>query len=73
MYRVFSCGVITLIRDYELKQNSRHVGVHRNRSFYGDLHEMGDILIMLLICVESDKISLLHKLKQLCKRLPVGF
>ena len=31
------------------------------------------ILIMLLICVESDKIPLLHKLKQLYKRLPVGF
>ena len=34
---------------------------------------MSDILIMLLICVESDKIPLLHKLKQLYKRLPVGF
>ena len=33
---------------------------------------MSDILIMLLICVESDKIPLLHKLKQLYKRLPVG-
>ena len=31
------------------------------------------VLIMLLICVESDKIPLLHKLKQLYKRLPVGF
>ena len=28
---------------------------------------------MLLICVESDKIPLLHKLKQLYTRLPVGF
>ena len=53
-------------------ENSRHVGVQRDRSFYGDLHEMSDILIMLLICVESDKIPLLHKLKQLYKRLPVG-
>ena len=34
---------------------------------------MSDILIMLLICVESDKIPLPHKLKQLYKRLPVGF
>ena len=41
-------------RDYDL----------RDRSFYGDLHEMSDILIMLLICVESDKIPLVHKLKQ---------
>ena len=53
--------------------NSHHVGVQRDRSFYGDLHEMSDILIMLLICVELDKIPLLHKLKQLYKRLPVGF
>ena len=43
-------------------ENSRHF----------DLHEMSDILIMLLICVESDKIPLLHKLTQLYKRLPVG-
>ena len=33
---------------------------------------MRDILIMLLICVESDKIPLLHKL-QLYKCTPVGF
>ena len=33
---------------------------------------MSDILIMLLICVESDKKQLLHKMKQLYKRLPVG-
>ena len=45
----------------------------RDRSFYGNLRETSDILIMLLICVESDKIPLLHKLKQLYKRLPVGF
>ena len=54
-------------------ENSHHIGAQRDRSFYGDLHEMSDILIMLLICVESDKIPLLHKLKQLYKRLPVGF
>ena len=35
-----------------------------DRRFYGDLHEMSDILIMLLISVESDKI-----LKQLYKKL----
>ena len=46
-------------------ENSRHFGAQRDRSFYGDLHEMSDILIMLLICVESDKIPLLHKLKHL--------
>ena len=34
---------------------------------------MSDILIMLLICIESDKIPSLHKLKKLCKCLPVGF
>ena len=37
---------------------------------------MSDIFLMLLIiilCVESDKIPLLQKLKQLYKRLPVGF
>ena len=55
------------------RKNGHHVGVQRDRSFYGDLHEMSDILIMLLICVELDKIPLLHKLKQLHKCLPVGF
>ena len=34
---------------------------------------MSDILIMLLICIESDKIPSLHKFKKLYKRLPVGF
>ena len=48
-------------------------GVQRDSSFYGNLHEMSDIPIILPICVESDKIPLLHKLKQLFKRLPVGF
>ena len=50
-------------------ENSCHVGV-RDRNIYGNLHEMSDILIMLL---ESDKIPLLHKLKQLYKHLPVVF
>ena len=55
-------------------ENSCHVGIQQDRSFYGDqLHKMSDILIMLLICVELDKIPLLHKLKQLHKRLSVGF
>ena len=56
-----------------MKENSHHVGVQRDRSFYDDLHEMSDILIMLLIGVESDKIPLLHKLKQLYKCLSVFF
>ena len=43
------------------EKNSRHVGVQQDRSFYGDLHEMSYILIILLICVESDKIPLLHE------------
>ena len=68
--RAFSCDVITF---KITKENSRHVGVQRDRSFYGDLCEMSDKLIMLLICVESDKIPLLHKLKKLYKCLPVGF
>ena len=44
-------------------ENSHHVGVQRGRSLYGDLHEMSDILKMLLICVESNKIPSLHKFK----------
>ena len=52
-------------------ESSRHVGVQRDRSFCSDFYEMNDILIMLLISVESDKISLLHKLKQLYKCLPL--
>ena len=53
-------------------ENSHHVGV-QDRSFYGNLHEMNDILIMILICIDLDKIPLLHKLKQLYKHLPVSF
>ena len=44
-------------------ENTRHVGVQHDRSFYGDLHERSDILIMLLVRVGSDKIPLLQKLK----------
>ena len=51
----------------------REVYTIYDRSFYSDLHEISDILIMLLICVELDKMPLLYKLKQLYKRLPVGF
>ena len=70
--RAFSCDVITF-QKIKKTENSRHVGVQRDRSFYANLHEMSDILLMLLLCVESDKIPLLHKLKQLYKRLPVVF
>ena len=50
------------------KENGKQpVGVQRDRRFYADLHKMSDILIMLLICVKSDKIPLLHKLKQRLK------
>ena len=31
-------------------ENSRHVGVQRDKSFYGNLHETSDILTMLVIC-----------------------
>ena len=48
-------------------ENSRHVGVQRDTSFNGDLHEMS---IMLLICVE---IPLMLRLKQLYKRLYLCF
>ena len=54
-------------------ENSRHVGVQRDRSFYGNIHEMSDILIMLLVCIELDKMPSLHKFKKLYKCLPVGF
>ena len=72
-YRAFSCDVITFEIIRRKTENSCHVGVQRDRSFYGDLHKMSDILTMLLICAESDKIPLLHKLKQLYKRLPASF
>ena len=71
LYRTFSRDVITFEIVKE-NRNSRHVGVQQDRSFYGN-HKMSDILIMLLICVESDKIPSLHKLKKLYERLPVGF
>ena len=41
-------------------ENSRHVGVQQDRSFYGDLHNMSDI--MLLKCDKSDKTPLVRKL-----------
>ena len=72
IYRAFSCDIIT----FKITKENYHVGVQQNRSFCGNLHEMSDILLMLLIiilCVESDKIPLLQKLKLLYKRLPVGF
>ena len=60
------------IRQYT-KENSCHVGGQGDGSFYGNLGEQIKMLIMLLVCAESDKIPLLCKLKQLCKCLPVGF
>ena len=54
-------------KSWRKTENSRHVGVQRDRNFYDDLHKMSDIGILLLICVESDKITLLQKLKQLYK------
>ena len=74
MYAIDRFHVMSLPSRLRKKmENSHHVGVQQDRSFYSDLHGMSDILIMLLICVELDKIPLLHKLKQLCKCLPVGF
>ena len=62
LYRAIARDVIT----FEITKNNRkHFGAQRDWSFYGDLHEMSDILIILLICVESNKIPLLHKLKHL--------
>ena len=55
---------------YEGKRKT--AAVQQDRSFYGDLRERSYILIMLLVCVESNKIPLLHKLKQLYKCLPGG-
>ena len=37
-------------------ENSHHVGVQQDRSFYGDLHEMCDIPIMLLIRESVDSV-----------------
>ena len=42
-------------------KNSHHVGVERDRSFYDDLHERSDILIILLICGQNNKLKQLHK------------
>ena len=60
--RAFSCDVIT----FEImKENGKQLPcwckVQRDRSFYGDLHEMSDTLIICV--VELDEI--LFKLKQL--------
>ena len=44
-YRAFSCDVI-IFEIMKETENSCHVGVQRDRSFYGDLREMSDILIM---------------------------
>ena len=47
--RAFSCDVIT----FEITKENRKQP--QDRCFYGNLHEMSDIFIMLLICVESNK------------------
>ena len=54
-YTAFLCDIITfeIMKETE---NCRHVAIQRDRSFYGNLHKMIDILIMLLICVESEKV-----------------
>ena len=46
-------------------ENSRYVAamlVHNEIGASMVIYEMSDVLTMLLICVESDKILLLHKL-----------
>ena len=50
-------------------ENSCLLGVQGDSSFYGNQR---DTLVLPLVCVELDKIPLLHKLKQLYRRLPVG-
>ena len=49
-------------------ENSRHIGVQRDRSFYGDLHEMSAIM-----CWIGQNTIATYKLQQLYERLPVGF
>ena len=51
IYRAFSCDVIT----FKITKENKTAASVQDRSFYGDLHKMSDILIMLLIRVESDK------------------
>ena len=58
--RAFSCDVITF---KITKENRKQL---QDRYFYGDLHEMSDILIMLLICVESNKIPYLWFFNRYC-------
>ena len=68
---LLSFFVITFENNEGKMENSCHVGVG-DSSFCSNLVEWRDILIVLLVCVELDKIPLLHKLKQLYRRLPVG-
>ena len=49
-------------------ENSCLLGVQGDSSFYGNQR---DTLALPLVCVELDKIPLLHKLKQLYRYLPV--
>ena len=46
-------------------ENSRHVGLQEDGSFYGDFSEWKEMLRMLLVCVELGKIPPLCKLKEL--------
>ena len=50
-------------------ENCCHVGVQGDSSFYGNLGEWKGILVMLLVCVESDKIPLLCKEDENCMLL----
>ena len=52
----------SLLRIQRKSEISHHVGVQGGSRFCGDLSELKAILMMLLVCVESNKISLLHKL-----------
>ena len=49
-----------LQRKTNLLLNSRHAGV-RDKNFCGNLHKMSNVHIMLLICVELDRIQLLDR------------
>ena len=64
-YRAFSCDVIT----FEItERKTHHVGVHDRRLLLWQ-SSWRDILVMLMKCVELDKIPVLHKLKQLYRNI----
>ena len=66
--RAIKLDVITFETTRETP-NSRHVG-KQGDNFYGDLGQWRSLLIVLLVCVESDR-PLICNLKQLHKHLPV--